>query len=133
MKKTELVTQLEQKCKILDSLIVKGIINNDELKTLLNVDINEMINVKIYRTSTFKKKCMFNIYFNPYILYFSNKISNEVKENLPRFIKYRYLQEKKEYDNKLEYGEITKKIYKDEIENLQMHYFYSSPIGTNIG
>lgn len=113
--------------KRFDIMICKGIIKNYEIEELFAIDINEMININISKDDSLKKKTLFYLYFNPYILYFCQNLSNNVLEQLPFFIQYRYEAEIYELNSKLSLGEISEENYNQEINHLKSFYYFYCP------
>lgn len=101
-------------------------ITEGELSLLFNSSENVVLS--FLDKGTDKSKILSTLYFNPYLLYESGFVDEELVE----FTLNRYKAEQSELYFQYENADISRNEYNERIEKLNMHYFDNSVFGRNI-
>ena len=113
-------------------LIKKEFINEHDIKMLSNITFDEVIS--LWESDMFRKKVLFTIYLNPYLL-----CNDEIVKYKPfdidiisNILIKRYNEELDEYKNRLLNGEISNNEYLNNCNCLTKLYFTSTLMGIRI-
>lgn len=102
------------------------------LNELLSYNINKILYL-ISREKNHSMQFLLELYLKPYMLYDSNFITENNMEDFVNFVISRYTTEINELNLQLEFKLINKKEYESIKNDMNEKFFYSNPIGINIG
>ena len=112
---------------IIENLIKKNKLTNEDIIGLLNVDIN--YGLYFDKNTSSKDRILKTIYNAPFILCDINLFDKNMKQVIYSLLKYRYEQEINELNYDLEHVYINEDEYNDRLEMINFNYFYSSKEG----
>lgn len=119
----------------IDNIIKELNILPEDIQGLIKSDVNDILSITTSESVLQNKKnnMLIEIYFNPYILYGSSILTEDIMDDFCKFVIDRYNQETEELDYMLEASYISSKeclLYK---YNIDRKYFDISTVyGRNI-
>ena len=126
----DMINSLEPKRNKVYFMLVSGFINNNDIESLINSSINDLI----CNRDTYKDIILLSIYINPYLLCSDNLFELDTIDIdlISRLLIKRYNEEITEYNNLYNNGDISYIEYYNNIMILNNLYFNSTKIGSRI-
>ena len=126
----DMINSLEPKRNKVYFMLVSGFINNNDIESLINSSINDLI----CNRDTYKDIILLSIYINPYLLCSDNLFELDTIDIdlISRLLIKRYNEEITEYNSLYNNGDISYIEYYNNIMILNNLYFNSTKIGSRI-
>ena len=126
----DMINSLEPKRNKVYFMLVSGFINNNDIESLINSSINDLI----CNRDTYKDIILLSIYINPYLLCSDNLFELDTIDIdlISRLLIKRYNEEITEYNSLYNNGDISYIEYYNNVMILNNLYFNSTKIGSRI-